>query len=266
MATRADVEEFAQANRDIRALLLLALADWWRSVNVADPKAAAAQAVGVLPELVAAYGELAASVAADFYDRLRVESGAPGRYTAAMADPPPVEAVEANARWAVGPLFHRTEPVYRYDELTGEEVPAGQRDIPPDPPAALARLEQVADAAVQQQGRDTIDLNTGRDPADARWARVPTGESTCAFCLALASRGAVYRSAVTAGDKEKGGKEFHARDDCQAIPMWPGDDYPEGYDPDAMYQQYLDARKAAGTGEWKPILAKLRELNPNITH
>ena len=243
MATRADVEEFAQANRDIRALLLVALVQWWRSLTFADPKAVAAEAVQTMPGLVGTYGELAASLAADFYDRLREQSGAPGRYLAEMADPAPVEAVQANTRWAVGPLF------------TTAEQPE------PDPDGALARLEQVADAAVQQQGRDTIDLSTGRDPADARWARVPTGRSTCAFCLVLASRGPVYRS----GDSAGAAKKFHAGDDCQAVPIWPGDPLPEGYDPDALYQSYADARRQARSGDLKPILAAMRRQG-GVTH
>jgi hypothetical protein len=104
---------------------------------------------------------------------------------------------------------------------------------------------------VLKPGRDTIAVSTGRDPAHARWARVPVGK-TCAFCLVAASRGAVYRS------EESASRHFHGACDCTATPFWRNDPYPEGYDPDALLQQYQDARDAADSGRLKPILSELR--------
>lgn len=48
---------------------------------------------------------------------------------------------------------------------------------------------------------ETIIANVGRDrDKGAMFARVPTGFETCAFCLMLASCGAVYHSRKTAGE------------------------------------------------------------------
>lgn len=49
---------------------------------------------------------------------------------------------------------------------------------------------------------ETIIANVGRDrDKGAMFARVPTGFETCAFCLMLASCGAVYHSRKTAGER-----------------------------------------------------------------
>src|SRR5690606_30591406 len=160
----------------------------------------------------------------------------------------PAEQVQRMTRWAVGPLAAQ-ELISLTDDAEGPLVTV----VPPDPDTALQRIMSAALRMVLQPGRDTIADNVGRDPARPRWARVPVGK-TCAFCSMLASRGAVYASEETA-------RMRHYHDDCNcgAIPMWDGDDYPEGYDPDALYEQYASARSAAGTTSVKPLLSKLRD-------
>lgn len=237
MPSRAEVEAFADANRGLRELVLAALRGFWQGLDHLDAVATRDALLEVVPLLVAQYGDVAAAVAADFYESSRASAGVPGRFTAVLADPVNADDVRGDVRWSVGPLFSRENP---------------------DPTAALGRLEQKVDELTLQPGRDTIAHSAGRDPAKARWARVPVGK-TCAFCLLTASRGAVYRSAESAGRARK----FHANDDCQAVPFWPGDSYPEGYNPDALLQQYMDARKAAvadkGSDSTKAILSSLRE-------
>ena len=57
--------------------------------------------------------------------------------------------------------------------------------------------------------------------AGTRWARVPGGKA-CDFCLMLVSRGAVYRTARTAGQV----KDFHDSCDCQVIESYTDADLP----------------------------------------
>jgi|SRR5919205_1910193 hypothetical protein len=231
MPSRADVEAFAQANRGIRTLALRDLERLWRQLDPTRPLDVRAALEEVLPLLVAQYGEIAATAAADFYDSLREQAGVAGRFVAEMADPVDAEVVRARARWAIDPLFGQT-----------------------DADAALGRLTQVTDELSLQPGRDTIAHSSGRDPAKARWARVPVGK-TCAFCLMIASRGAVFRSAESAGR----GRKYHGDCDCTPTPMWDGDAYPDGYDPDALLQTYMSATKAAESSRPKAILSALRE-------
>ena len=232
MPSRADVETYAQANRDIRTLVLRDLAAFWASLNTQNATATRDALLEVVPLLVAQYGETAAAVAADFYDNLREQAAAPGRFSAVLADPVDVEELRGQIRWSIDPLFSAN----------------------PDPQAALGRLEIKVDEFTLQPGRDTISASAAKDPAKARWARVPVGD-TCAFCLALASRGAVYRSAESAGQARK----FHGKCDCTPSPFWGNEPYPDGYDPDALYEQYNAARQAADSGRPKAILAELRK-------
>lgn len=231
MSSRADVERYAQANRDIRTLVLRDLAAFWLTLESATADQTRDALLDVVPLLVATYGETAAAVAADFYDELRDAAGVRGRFTATLADPVDVATIASRVRWSVGPLY----------------------SAEPDRAATLGRLEQHVDELTLRPGRDTIAVSTGRDPAKARWARVPVGK-TCAFCVMAASRGAVYRS------EESAGRKYHGHCDCTPTPMWGNQPYPEGYDPDSLYEQYNAARKAADSSRPKAILSELRSV------
>ena len=89
---------------------------------------------------------------------------------------------------------------------------------------------------------NTID-NVRNDPEQPRFARVPTGEKTCDFCIMLASRGPVYLTEESAGAFTK----FHAHCDCKVVPFWrtKANGWArrkgvtlEGYNPDEYYRQY----------------------------
>jgi hypothetical protein len=148
-----------------------------------------------------------------------------------MADPAPLEQVQGSNRWAVGPIA------------------AG------DAAQALANVLQAARRMTVQPARLTIAHSAGMDPARPKWARVPSGPSTCAFCTLLASRGFVYHSAASAGQMN----HYHADCDCQPVPDWSGDPRLEGYEPAALYAQYSQARSDATSASTKAILTQLRQ-------
>lgn len=96
-----------------------------------------------------------------------------------------------------------------------------------------------------------MEYNARHDPDQPRFARVPQGETTCDFCIMLASRGPVYYTEESAGAFTK----FHLHCDCKIVPFWDtyvvrgadghymgrrGRTSYEGYDPDAYYERYLD--------------------------
>ena len=229
MPSREAVNRFTAANRDIRTLALRELRAFFASLPE-DAERAARALEEYLPNLVTAYGDVAASVAAEFFEEMRDQAGAGAVFRAILGDAPPAEAVQANARWAVGPMFGGTKA------------------------DALARLDQVVDRMTLQVGRDTMARSIQGDPAKPRWARVPQGK-TCAFCMTLASRGPIYLTEQTAGKNNK----FHAKCDCTPTPIWDGDELPAGYDPDELYNRYLTARGKASGDDLKSILSVLRE-------
>jgi hypothetical protein len=237
VATRADVQRLVTANRQISRLAARDVRRLWASLDTDDALQVREALEDVLPDLVTAYGELSATVAADWYDAMREQAGAAGRFSAVLAGTFAVDAVRANARHAIGPLFSAT----------------------PEPDAALSLLELETDRMVLQPGRETATLSARKDPAKPRYARVPSNPSPCAFCTMLASQGAVYHSEAAAGPL--GSDKYHAACGCQPVAIYDGQAYPEGYDPDAMYQQYADARQAAGSSNPKAILSSMRQLH-----
>jgi hypothetical protein len=232
MPSRADVEQFARGNRDIRALVLADLAAFWGTLNTLN-----ATPLGMRCSRWCRYWWRSTGRPRRPSRRTSTTgcASSPRRRAGSprvLADPVDVDELRGQIRWSIGPLFNRENP---------------------DPAAALGRLQQKVDEFTLQPGRDTIAHSAAKDPAKAHWARVPVGK-TCAFCLTLASRGPVYRSAETAGTARK----YHGDCDCTPTPYWYGDPHPEGYDPDALYQQYADARDEVGSYRLKPILSELR--------
>jgi hypothetical protein len=175
----------------------------------------------------------------EWYDELRPESEAAGTYIAVA---PPTAAVGAEqvvetVRFLAGQLWT------------------------PNPAAILSGLSLAGDKYVKQFGRDTVTWNADRQ--GVRFARVPSGAKTCAWCLMLASRDAVYLSEASAKYRADG-ERYHGFCDCQPVPLGPGDVYPEGYLPNDYYDMYMIARDSAGSGDIKDIAAALRREFPDF--
>lgn len=233
MASGARVEEFRRLNEDIEKLALADLAAAWARADKTDASAARDALTEAGAAIVEVYGRATALVATQFYDDLRAESpNAKGRFSATVQPPPDRAEIEGSARWAVA-------------ALTGAD---GDSD------AALERMAGAMQRHVAQAGRDTISRNMYRDPSPGGWARVPGGGSPCGFCRSLASRGPVYRSEATAAGQRGA---YHDRDKCVPTPIWDGDDLPEGYDPDGLYDEYLEARAVTDSGDLAKIAAEL---------
>ncbi|OZG64144.1 phage protein [Bifidobacterium hapali] len=126
---------------------------------------------------------------------------------------------------------------------------------PADPDAMLRGLHAGMDRWVKAGGRETIERVTRHDPSKPRYARVPQGAKTCAFCSMVASRGFVYSSAEAAGgDMNK----YHHDCDCEIIPSWDKNNPKiEGYDPEKLYQKYLKAWESLG--KENPTLEEILE-------
>lgn len=165
-------------------------------------------------------------------------------YSPTISDGVPASQVQASTRAIVGPLW------------LGE------------PDRVLGELTAAMQMWIKYASRDTIARNVAFDPAEPRYARVPRGAKTCAFCAMLASRGWVYLSEKLAGIKGSG-NEFHHDCDCEIVPSWDRKKaHIDGYDPDAMYDRYQQAREAVMNMGEDPndshtLLAVMRRLYPD---
>lgn len=237
MTSQADFDRFVESQRGVRRLVLRDLAAWWTTVEHLSPSEIKASAAEFLPLLAHTYGEVSATAAANFYDEARASSVARGRFSSMLGDNTAAAYAARNVSFATDPLF------------------AG------DAAGALGRMSVVADKAALQVGRDTVMFNNRRDPSSPRFARVPVGK-TCAWCLMLASRGAVYRSADSAGDA---GQYHGGHCDCQPVPSWDhGKDLPPSYDEGETFGLYDRARASADSGDPRAITRAIRRLDGGI--
>jgi hypothetical protein len=226
MATAQQVAEFREANKSLATLAQRDLEDFWRSLNVAgSPEAVRDALLEFFPELVAAYGDAAAVLGADWYDALRDVPPSAAAFRAALADPASTEQAQGAVRFLVGPLFA--------DE--------------PDPASVLVALTGSAQRLILQAGRDTVATSATRDPVRTGWARQPSGRDTCQFCVLLASRGAVYGSQAAAGGP---GNRYHDHCDCVQVIIRSRSDYPEDYDLELYKRLYAEG---AGIGRDLPV-------------
>ena len=167
------------------------------------------------------YGEGAAELACQMYDA--VASASPKRIR--PAEPAKTATYGEVAKAVNGALLFSVTP----------ESAAG----------AVGRMVKTA-------GVDTTMQNAIRDRAE--WAWIPSGDS-CAFCLTLASQGWVKASSNVL----KGGhaEHIHNNCDCTFAIRFSSRDGVEGYDPDALLEQY---NTAEGTG-WKAKVNYLARQN-----
>lgn len=228
MADRSDLDELIVAKNKAARLALGDLEVFWASLDTNDPGTAWEAIREFLPLLTARYGEVGAVAAAEWYDRLRSNSRATGRYRASIYGP-------------------ADELLYaRMDRDVAALIDSGRYT------SAQGVLTLMVGEWVNRWVGTTVRRSAVRDPGRPRVARVPKGATTCAWCLMLASRGAVYASKASALEAS------HGECDCVVTPLWPGDKLPGGYDPNALYVHYKAAADSAGTSSPKAVAAELR--------
>lgn len=221
--TATAVRNYRESQKNLSRLAERDLRAFWASLDHFNPLQAVAALEAFLPEVIAAYGDVGAAAAADYYMEIREESGVAKAHRVQVASPTPREQSVISTKWAVGPIFSQE----------------------PNPIAALTNLIDITDRLIKKPGRDTLVTNIQRDPVRARYARVPTGAETCTFCLMLASRGADYLTEASAEAATK----YHNLCNCVVTPVWSDDDYDRlqeetGYDPDSLYERWQDALEA----------------------
>lgn len=184
-----------------------ALVRAWCAAHPGDVAGAREYARAAVAEVVARYGDAAAEAACAVYDELAAQSGS--EVPAAEIDNEPDEdQIERVARYQAGKL-------------------AGG-----DAEGFAESMASYAAYAARSAAQATVEANCRRD--NVRYARVPSGSETCPWCTMLASRGFAYWS------REAAGHASHRNCDCVVVPGFEGMDEVEGYDPDALYSDYLD--------------------------
>ena len=157
--------------KQIAHLALLAkgdLDDLFRRVSDARSPELREALMDLLPAMVDTYGSAAAAIAADWYDELRDEASARGRFSAIPADLGDT-AVQGLIGWAMDTA--------KSDDAFQMMIDGGMQ-------------KRIANAS-----RQTVMRSSVADPDSAGWKRIGVG--SCAFCVMLINRDA----ALLRGDR-----------------------------------------------------------------
>lgn len=185
------VEEMRAATEALTSRAKDALVAFAATLDYSDPEAARDALLEFIPALVAEYGEIAAVIAADWYEERREDAGISSPFVAALAVAVPVAVLIRAVRFSAAHLW--TD----------------------DPGGTVRYLLGTVQKYSLQPGRDTILLNTFRDKESPGWVR-RTRAGACLYCRDLAGDGMVWGT-------EKGAS-FKAHDNCHcvAVPVFKG--------------------------------------------
>lgn len=236
-----DVQQLARTqNRagDVAERRLRAL---WKRLHLDDLGPLLGALFQLYPRLVEESAEVASAAALEWYERQREAEGVAKAYSPVM----PSSLVDQNdAEKIVGAVLR--------DLREGT-----------DRAKALARLTNGARKLISDSGRATVQHAAEADPKSPRYARVPTGSETCAWCMLWASRGFVYRSEETARFTRS-----HFKCDCQIVPSWSKKPRIKGYDVskyEDMYRKALASLENDGAfvDDARVITARMRDIFPD---
>lgn len=163
--------------------------------------------------LVTKYGEASSELACQMYEALAEYSG----------------AAVAAAEVAATATYGETARAIRGEMLRTRDAKTIS--------SAAGRLVKLASV-------DTMTKNALRDGAE--WAWIPSGD-TCPYCLMLASKG--WQRASDKIIKNGHATHIHNNCDCTFAVRLSDDIDVEGYDPDALYDEYINA----GDTQWERI-------------
>ena len=175
--------------------------EWIRKHGFADTDALIEYAYAVASK----YGEGSAALSAEMYDQIADLQGK--FYEPAIPAPTPKKDEIAKT---INGIMKTSQNINSYAN-------------------AVSRL-------VKRTGADTTLRNAERDGAEFAW--IPNGD-TCAFCIALASRGwqRISRKSYSHGHAE----HIHANCDCEYAIRFDGKSGVAGYDPDKYLEMYESA-------------------------
>jgi hypothetical protein len=179
LATSSEIEEYRSTVDNLAALAVRDLSSALQSLEGQPPVTVRDSLIELFPELIQPYATASGEVSAVWYEDLRAQALSTPFYATASPEVNQ-ERINALVRFGVKPLFGQSEST------------------------VLSLMGGGVQRIVTNAARETIDTNAKKDAASVSWSRVvnpgraKSGKS-CDFCIMLAGRGDVYRSAEAAG-------------------------------------------------------------------
>lgn len=257
----ASVARWRQAQLGLTRLLLRDLRGLRRLIDPVRLQATVPTWIEAVTVLVARYSEVAATLAADFYDGEREAAGMPGTFTVPLADPPPDEQADTSLRWATKDLWPRGEVV----ATVAQREPMNVRLE-----AAMGKADGATQKLVADRGRATLRQAVKADPQAVAYARA-AALGACSFCKLMASRGAVYATAESAGRDanelfagDASVVKFHNDCHCAITPVFRGQRFelsPQAAEWDRIYREYAQGHPGDQLRLFRRALAE-HDSNP----
>lgn len=237
MVTTQDVNLFRAAQDETVRLAQQEFAQLWEQLDGLAPARKRDALLDLMPALIRKWQDVGGTAAAQWYETVRAYYF-DDLFDAVLPEPPDVDAYDDEirrlVRWQAGLLWDTDEQ-------------------PADPQRFRTFLNNMVEHNIRDTGRQTIKENAGRDrrhdSKGVRFARV-SQPGCCAWCALLGSRGYVYHTDETAEAASHYNKHTGKLTcKCEIIPEFErGSNRIEGYDPDALYDRYDDARRAIEDG------------------
>lgn len=235
---RAQVLIAAALTRDLVRLLKAMF-------NPADPGSSWAATRMAVAALIRDRRRQSADLAARYYPQLRSAAGVHTPFTAAAPLDLPDDRLMTNIDVTGIGMYQRV--------LKAGGTPTQAVD------RSGVTLSGTASRLALEGGRSVV-AETAQSDADAiGWMRVTDGDP-CSWCAMLASRGAVYRSAGSAGGRKnaefvgRGQFKFHDHCGCTVVAIWSQDD-PRLDHADDLYDQWVQATQGhsgkAAVNAWR---------------
>lgn len=253
----ASVARWRQAQVGLTTLLLRDLRGLRRLIDPARLQATVPTWIEAVTTVVARYSEMAATLAADFYDGERDAAGVAGVFTVPLADAPPDDQISNSLRWATKDLWPRNEA----DATVAQLEPFDTRLA-----AAMTKADGATQKLIADRGRATVRQAVAADPRAVAYARA-AALGACAFCRLMASRGAIYRNAQTAGreaDERFSGDasvvKFHDNCHCGIVPVFRGQRFelsPHAAEWDRIYREHAQGHPGEQLTRFRAAIAEL---------
>jgi hypothetical protein len=196
-----DAHRVAQANIALDSVGKLTAA--WKTLMTPSNLDNFAAYMQAMTEVIKSGRATSAQVAAAYYDTMRALYGVEGVYDPLVLDDAPDVQIQTSLL-VTGPVRVKT--------LLGNGDSLNTAMTKALLASAGATTRLIADA-----GRSTVRKNVLNDDQAEAWRRVTDGHP-CEFCAMLAGRGAVYKSADTAGE----GDPYHDHCLCTVEPQFVG--------------------------------------------
>lgn len=208
--------------------------------------------------LVQKYGKASMALASKFYLQQRRSAGIPGSFRVAMANPATHDAVKSALDDALSGLWD-IAPTHPVSAFTASTVTDEQR-IQDLLGTAQVQVQGWAEKLAQDPARQTVIDTATKDPKATGWARIPepaaSPSGTCAFCIMLATRGAVYKT------ERHAAFEAHPGCKCHPEPIFTGQLYVPSAQVMDWQQTYGEATKGRSGADARAAFRQAIEGRP----